>query len=152
MSRWVGLVGIGLLVAVVALVVVRPGAPPSDAQRTEAIAAELRCPDCAGLSVADSHTAAAVEIRRQIAELVEEGATDEAIRSHFVARYGQWILLQPSTPAYWVIPLALAVVAILVLGVWLVRRRDGDAEAPPTGEPDEQLRQQLREDVEALDA
>lgn len=152
MSRWVGLVGIGLLVAVVALVVLRPGAPPTDAQRADAIAAELRCPDCAGLSVADSHTAAAVEIRRQIAELVEAGQTDEAVRARFVARYGEWILLQPSTPVYWVIPLALAMAAILALGVWLVRRRDGGVEVQPAAEPDEQLRQQLREDVEALDA
>ena len=133
MSRWVGLIGLGLLVAVVGLILVRPGAvPQTDAQRADAIAAELRCPDCAGLSVADSHTAAAVEMRRQIAELVDVGESDAAIRDRFVASYGQWVLLQPSTPTFWVIPLAVAAVGVAAFVAWLVRRRPAvDAPQPP---------------------
>ena len=152
MTRWVGIVGMGLLLALFLVVVLRPGAPRTDAVRAAAIAAELRCPDCAGLSVADSHTAAAVEIRRQIDDLVVGGATDEEIREHFVDRYGEWILLQPSTPAYWIIPLVVAVGAVIGLGTWLLARRQGLPEGPTAPLPDEEQRRRLHEEVERLDA
>jgi cytochrome c-type biogenesis protein CcmH len=153
MSRWVGIVGLGLLLALFGIVVLRPGAPRTDAVRAAAIAAELRCPDCAGLSVADSHTAAAVEIRRQIDVLLVGGATDEEIRDHFVDRYGEWILLQPSTPAYWVIPLIVAVGAVIGLGAWLLARRRGVTEDEPSRPmPDEEQRRRLHDEVERLDA
>ena len=151
MIRWVGIVGLGLLLALFGVVVLRPGAPRTDAVRAEALAAELRCPDCAGLSVADSHTASAVEIRRQIDELVVGGATDEEIRDHFVDRYGEWILLQPSTPAYWLIPLVVAVAAVIGLGAWLLARRSAVAE-PAGPMPDEAQRRRLHDEVERLDA
>ena len=153
MSRWVGIVGLGLLLALFGIVVLRPGAPRTDAIRAAAIAAELRCPDCAGLSVADSDTVAAVQIRRQIDGLLVGGATDEEIRDHFVDRYGEWILLQPSTPAYWVIPLVVAVGAMIGLGGWLLARRGGEAAgAPGRPIPDEEQRRRLHEEVERLDA
>lgn len=151
MTRWVGIIGLGLLLAIFLVVVLRPGAPRTDAVRAEALAAELRCPDCAGLSVADSHTAAAVEIRRQIDELVVGGSTDAEISEHFVGRYGEWILLQPSTPAYWVIPLVVAVAAVLGLGAWLLVRRGAAAE-PAGPMPDEAQRRRLHDEVERLDA
>jgi cytochrome c-type biogenesis protein CcmH len=151
MTRWVGIVGLGLLLALFGVVILRPGAPRTDAVRAEALAAELRCPDCAGLSVADSHTAAAVEIRRQIDELVVGGATDDEVREHFVDRYGEWILLQPSTPAYWVIPLVVAVAAVLGLGAWLIARHRAAAE-PAGPMPDEEQLRRLHDEVERLDA
>jgi cytochrome c-type biogenesis protein CcmH len=152
MSRWVGFIGLGLLIAVVGLILLRPGAAaPTDAQRAEAVAAELRCPDCAGLSVADSHTASAVEMRRQIAELIDAGETDAAIRDRFVDSYGEWVLLQPSTPAFWVIPLAVAVAGVVALGLWLGRRPPA-ADAPQPPELDARTRQQLHDEIEALDA
>ena len=52
MSRWLPIIAAGCLLAVVALVavmVVRPSAQPSVADRGDALAAELRCPDCPGL-------------------------------------------------------------------------------------------------------
>ena len=83
----------------------------------DALAAELRCPDCQGLSVADSQTASAREIRRQVDELVACGATDDDVREHFVDRYGEWILLAPTSPAAWILPFAA-----LALGVAASRR------------------------------
>ena len=40
--------------ALVAVMVLRPGSPSSRAELARQIAADLRCPDCQGLSVADS--------------------------------------------------------------------------------------------------
>lgn len=152
MSRILPAVALGALlalVAVVALTVLRPDATPSRAERVDVLTAELRCPDCQGLSVRDSPTSSAAEIRRQVDELVAGGATDADVRAHFVGRYGQWILLAPSSPLPWLVPLIVVVAASGGLAAWLARDRS------PTGAPraptaDE--RRRLHEEVEAIDA
>jgi cytochrome c-type biogenesis protein CcmH len=153
MSRWLPVIAGGTLLAVAAVLVVMavsPRAPTGAAERADALAAELRCPDCQGLSVVDSPTAAAREIRRQVAELVADGATDDQVREHFVDRYGEWILLAPSSQAAWLIPLAVVVLSVAALGAWLVSRGRSPVPRPevPTAE---QLRR-VREEAEALDA
>lgn len=151
-ARWLPVVALGLLIAVAAaiamLAVTRP-APRGDAERVAGLAAELRCPDCQGLSVADSPTNAAREIRRQIGELVADGATDDEVRAHFVARYGEWIRLAPSSPLLWVVPFAAVLAGVLALGAWLARRRppaERQAPAAPAAV------RAVREEAEALDA
>jgi cytochrome c-type biogenesis protein CcmH len=76
-----------------------PGPPPPADQVDEVtrrIALGLRCPVCQGLSVADSPSETAVMMKNRVQELVEAGYTDEEIRDWFVARYGEWVLLEPS--------------------------------------------------------
>jgi cytochrome c-type biogenesis protein CcmH len=152
MSRWLPAVALGGSLALVALVVVlglRPGPDPTPAERADAMARELRCPDCQGLSVADSPTVSAQEIRRQIDALVVDGATADEVRAHFVARYGEWILLAPTAPAAWVIPFAVILAAAGGLGAWLVSRRRALPPARAGLTADE--RRSLHEEVEALD-
>jgi len=136
------------LVAVGALFALQPRTT-SDAERVDALARELRCPDCQALSVADSPTRSAQEIRRQIDELVAAGATDGEVREHFVARYGDWILLAPRTPAFWLIPFAATLAGVAALAVWLVRARAAPA-SPPALTADD--RRRLHEEAEAIDA
>jgi len=154
MSRWLPVVAAGCVVAVVALVAVLalgPRPTPSVAERADALAAELRCPDCQGLSVADSPTSSAREIRRQIDELVAGGATDDEVRAHFVARYGEWIRLAPSGPLPWVLPFVVVALGVGVLAAWLLSRRTtAAAPVPPQLDADE--RRRLHEEAEALDA
>jgi cytochrome c-type biogenesis protein CcmH len=138
------------LVATVAALGLRPSAEPAAAARADALARELRCPDCQGLSVADSPTAAAGEIRRQIQELIADGADDDAVRAHFVARYGEWILLAPKAPAAWVIPFAAVLLAAGGLAAWLLAGRRTTEPAGRGLTPEQ--RRRLREEVEALDA
>lgn len=152
MRRWLPAVALGGLLALLALGAVlapRPGTEPSAIERVDALASELRCPDCQGLSVADSPTSSAQEIRRQISELVAAGAGDEEVRAHFVARYGQWILLAPSSVAYWLIPFVVVAAAAAGLVAWLARRRP--LVVGSVALSDEQ-RRNLHEEVEALDA
>jgi cytochrome c-type biogenesis protein CcmH len=126
---------IGALVAL--LLVVAPHAPqqagsalldgPREA-RVQALGRQLRCPMCQGLSIADSGSSAARAQMDRVRELVSEGRTDEEIRSYFVARYGEWALLEP--PAHglnwlvWLGPLALLLVGAGVIAR-LVRRPAG---------------------------
>ncbi len=120
-ARWIGLAVVVAAVVIGALLVLRPGAPPTAEEQARAIAAELRCPDCAGLSAADSPTQAAAEIRREVAEQLAAGRTPDEIRTSFVARYGPWILLSPPGPAPWLIPLLATAGGAVILAVWLLR-------------------------------
>lgn len=149
MRRWLPILGLGILVGIMGVALLRPDVVLTPADRADALAAQLRCPDCQGLSVADSPTRSAQEMRRQIDELVEAGATDDEVRDHFVARYGEWILLSPSSPLTWVVPVAVVLGATLVLGAWLVRGRPGSGAAPSTVTAEQ--RRRVREEAEALD-
>ncbi|HYI65632.1 MAG TPA: cytochrome c-type biogenesis protein [Candidatus Limnocylindrales bacterium] len=154
MKAWLPAVALGgllAMLALVALLALEPRAAPTAAERVDEIARGLRCPDCAGLSVADSPTSSAQEIRRQIDDLVAGGATDAEVRDHFVARYGDWILLAPASPVVWVIPFAVVVAGAAGLGAWLIARRRGVAPSPPTTLSAEE-RRRLHEEAEALDA
>jgi cytochrome c-type biogenesis protein CcmH len=149
MSRSLPAVAIGCVLALVALFALRPGSPPTDAQRSDALAHELRCPDCAGLSVADSPTTSAQEMRRQIGDLIAAGATDAEVRQHFVDRYGDWIRLAPSSPVVWLIPFAVVIAGVGALTAWLLRRPSSSS---PTASISADERRRLRDEAEALDA
>jgi cytochrome c-type biogenesis protein CcmH len=105
------------LLAAVALVLgalaiaARPAASEAPEERVERIAAELRCPVCQGLSVADSPSETARGMRELVAQRVAEGHGDEEIREEFRRSYGDWVFLSPPTtgPAalMWLLPLAL---------------------------------------------
>jgi cytochrome c-type biogenesis protein CcmH len=131
---------------------------PGDAEaRAAQLAAELRCPDCQALSVAESDTPAAVEIRRQIAELLAAGQTSDQVRQHFVARYGEWILLAPRSPVPWLLPFVALAAGLAALAAWpLLGRRVGNR-APRAARASEERRHEaerrrVRDELESLDA
>ena len=153
MRRWLPVVALGLAVAmlaIVAVLILRPTGDDTPAARSEAIASQLRCPDCQGLSVADSPSAAAREIRRQVDELIASGASDDAIRAHFVSRYGEWVLLAPVSPLLWAVPIFVVLAGAATLAAWLLRRRPADVDVDD--ELSERDRDRVREQAEALDA
>jgi cytochrome c-type biogenesis protein CcmH len=88
---------------------------------SERISALLRCPICQGLSVADSPTGMAVNMRRQVHEMVEAGYDEEQILSYFEKSYGEFVRLKPPLRGVnwlvWAGPLGG-----LLLGALVVRR------------------------------
>ncbi len=76
---------------------------------------ELRCPDCEGLSVADSSTSSARAIRSDLRRRFEAGETTEQVRQAYVERYGESILLKPEGSGLGVLVWGLPAV-VLVLG------------------------------------
>lgn len=114
---WVVLAGTVITVLVLAL---WPDAGPgSVADHTRRLAAEFRCVDCEGLSVADSSTASARVQRRDIAARIRRGESDGEIRRAYVDRFGESILLKPSGSGIGIIVWGLPIVAVLLGAVGL---------------------------------
>jgi cytochrome c-type biogenesis protein CcmH len=98
-----------------------PLAPPLEA-RVQAVAKELRCAVCQGLSVADSPSSMARAQLDKVRELVSQGKTDQEIREYFVARYGEWVLLQPKAEGVNLL-VWLGPVALLLGGAYVIARQ-----------------------------
>lgn len=115
------LIAIAAVVASVVLAAVSSPVGSLD-DRARTIEAQLRCPTCQGLSIADSPATSAAQMRALIREQLAAGRTDDEVRAFFVARYGRWILLDPpvSGPdlAVWLAP-----AVIVTFGAVLVVRR-----------------------------
>lgn len=102
-----------------------PLADPVLDARTAAVAATLRCPVCQGESIQDSPAELAQQMRAIVKEKLRNGETPEQIQRYFVARYGEWILLEPAMTGLNVLLYALPVALVvggLVLVFVLVRR------------------------------
>ena len=117
------------------------------------IGQELQCPVCQGLSVADSPSQLATQMRGIIRGKLEAGEDREAILAYFVDRYGEGTLLTPQRSGLalviWFAPYVGAL-GILALVVWIVRRRRS---APPAAAPaDAALGSYLDEVDRAVDA
>jgi cytochrome c-type biogenesis protein CcmH len=89
------------------------------------IALQLRCPVCQGLSVGDSPSELANEMRALVREQLQQGKTSAEVLDYFVQRYGEWILLAPPKRGFnlviWVLPFILLPTGVAV--VYLGARR-----------------------------
>jgi len=106
-------------------VVGEPAATPLSGERlaaeAERIASLLRCPSCQGLSVQDSPTEIALQMRAQVHDMVAEGFTEEQILGYFERSYGEFVRLEPPLRGInWLV--WLAPIAALVAGGWVVAR------------------------------
>ena len=53
---------------------------------------ELMCPVCEGLTLEQSQSGIAIEMREEIKKMIIQGMTDEEIKTHYVEKYGLNIL------------------------------------------------------------
>src|SRR5690349_14122916 len=93
-------------------------------QRYLTLTHELRCMVCQGEALADSGAPLAVEVRREVHDLVLQGLTVQQVRDHMVARYGEFILYKPPMSWryawLWGAPPVLMLIGLLV--AWRVLR------------------------------
>ncbi|RLV56281.1 hypothetical protein D9V41_07585 [Aeromicrobium phragmitis] len=123
MRRWVLLAS--AIVAVVGLAIAVSSQPSRTLeQQTREVALTIRCPTCAGESIADSTAPVAGAMRLEIEQQLTEGRSPDEVRAWFADRYGAGIVLAPpargSAGLLWWIPIGVVVLALLVL----LRRRD----------------------------
>src|SRR5437762_2244216 len=114
-------IAVALLALAAALVfAARPHDVTAD-ERIDQITTELRCPVCQGLSVKDSTSETARQMRDLVTQRVREGKGDAEIEAEFRAAYGDWIFLSPPVGSWsglvWLVPIAaLAAGLVLVTG------------------------------------
>ncbi|HET7236643.1 MAG TPA: cytochrome c-type biogenesis protein CcmH [Actinomycetota bacterium] len=123
---WLALAAAVVVVALAA--VFAPGGRGGDTpdERVRDIASGLRCPVCQNLSVADSPSRLAGEMRSEIESQLEAGRTPDEVRAFFVERYGEWVLLAPTREGLNLLPWLVPVVGVVLgVGLWvyLLRRR-----------------------------
>ncbi len=97
MMRHCGVLMLWLLLALPAHAIdpVPPLPDEGEQARYLALTREMRCLKCVGETVADTSAMFAVDIRRQVREMIVAGRSDEQIRQYMVERYGEVILLRP---------------------------------------------------------
>jgi cytochrome c-type biogenesis protein CcmH len=109
---WLALVAV---VAVALVIGVTDRSPATADERARRIGKTVMCPACSGETVADSQAPVAVNIRRQIADKVEQGRSDREIRDELAATYGERVILNPPRSGVaglvWVLPVAGLVAA-----------------------------------------
>jgi cytochrome c-type biogenesis protein CcmH len=134
---------LAVLAAVIgmALAAARPSSAQTAAdslleREVRAVAAELRCPVCQGLSILDSPSELAQDMKKLVREKLVAGATPTEVRAYFVERYGEWVLLKPpargANLTVWLLP------AVALLGgglaLWIAVRRWTHEAREPAGE------------------
>ena len=139
-------IAIALLALAAALVfAARPHEVTAD-ERIDQITTELRCPVCQGLSVKDSTSETARQMRDLVVQRVREGKTNAEIESEFRSAYGDWIFLSPPVASWgglvWLVPIA-ALAAGLVLVTGRLRSTDTPQAAGPSASEVAALRERV---------
>jgi cytochrome c-type biogenesis protein CcmH len=92
-----------------------PLSGPALEQRTHEVASLLRCPVCQGMSVADSPSTVALDMKQQVRELLARGYTQEQILAYFEQSYGQFVLLKPRNRLIWILPIVVLILGAIVV-------------------------------------
>lgn len=111
---------------------------PSLEQRYRELSQELRCPKCQNQNIADSNAPISQDLRRQLYQQLEAGASDAEILDYMVARYGEFVRYRPgftsATALLWLAPLLMLGIGAAVLGIMLRRRRKASSSPMDEGE------------------
>ncbi len=137
-----------------ATVAARPATVSEDQVRD--IGTALRCVVCQNLSVSDSPSETARQMRDIIRERLAAGDTPEQVKAYFVEKYGLWILLAPPREGFnllvWVVPFAglglgLVLVAV-VIRRWTRRTAAGAGRPVASASPlDDTMRERIRREL-----
>ena len=132
---------LALVVALSPAVAVTPDEMLQDSKqeaRARALSQHLRCVVCQNQSIDDSNAPLAHDLRVLLRERIAGGDTDGQAVDYIVARYGNFVLLQPpfqlNTLLLWLGPAIVLVLAALGFGKFL-RDRGQPGGAAPEPEP-----------------
>jgi cytochrome c-type biogenesis protein CcmH len=121
---------------------------PNQQRMYERLTHEVRCLVCQNQTIADSTAPLAGDLRREIRGMVEEGRTEEQIRTFLLDRYGDFVLYRPrfnmATALLWLAPVLLLLLGATALWRILQHRAalpvPADEDDPPQPGPDKSLR------------
>lgn len=133
--RFFGLLGL-LLIAVTAAAAPPGGRaesgpgvlPPKLEARYQHLTDELRCPVCQNEPIATSQSSLAAALRAIVRKRLLAGESNEQIKDYMISRYGLFAVYKPPVEAgtllLWFGPLILLLIAAIIVGRALYRRRN----------------------------
>ena len=105
---------------------------PALEARARAISKNLRCLVCQNQSIDDSDAPLAKDLRFLVRNQIVSGKTDEKIISDIVARYGDFVLLNPpinqKTIILWLSPMLILLAGGVSLYIYFRKRKSAAAE------------------------
>lgn len=114
---------------------------PALEARAREIGRELRCVVCQNQSIDDSNAEVARDMRRAVRERLVAGDNDAAVFDFMVARYGDYVLLNPPFKARTLLLwLGAPLVLLIAGGALLLAARRRKAIVPPQPLSDEEQR------------
>jgi cytochrome c-type biogenesis protein CcmH len=137
-------------------VAVEPGEMLSDPAleaRAREIGRDIRCLVCQNQSIDDSQAELAHDLRVLIRERLLAGDSDAQVRDFLVARYGDFVLLdpplKPKTYLLWFGPATILLIALLSIAIYFRRRRNEAAPAALSAEEAARLQALLADEADA---
>lgn len=117
---------------------------PTLEQRAREISKELRCLVCQNQSIDDSDAELARDLRVLVRERLVAGDDNQEVIDYIVARYGDYVLLnpplKPETYILWASPVVLVVLALLAVFAFYRRKKRDGSPASASLSKDEQDR------------
>ena len=117
---------------------------PALEERAREISKELRCLVCQNQSIDDSDAELARDLRVLVRERLVAGDDNEEVIDYIVARYGDYVLLnpplKPETYILWASPAVLVVLALLAVFAFYRRKQREGSPASKSLSKDEQDR------------
>jgi cytochrome c-type biogenesis protein CcmH len=106
---------------------------PALEARARVLSQKLRCMVCQNQSIDDSDAPLARDLRILVRERLKAGDSDAKVREFLVARYGEFVLLEPQrdrrTLLLWSMPLLVLALGLLILLRFYRRPPPGPAKA-----------------------
>ncbi|TKB47566.1 cytochrome c-type biogenesis protein CcmH [Thalassotalea mangrovi] len=116
-------------------------------KRFQQLVYELRCPKCQNQNLADSNSMIAVDLRKQVYDMLLEGRSDMEIVNFMVERYGDYVLYKPKVTAatylLWFGPIGFIIIGGIIIAIFV--RKSNTKTQPLTAEQQRQLDDILNE-------
>jgi len=100
-------------------------------QQYNRLIAELRCLVCQNQNLADSNAELTQDLRQEVYEMIQNGASDQEIINFMVVRYGEFVLYRPpfkaTTAFLWIGPFIILIAGFVILLGFIRKRKQAGA-------------------------
>jgi len=88
---------------------------------------EIMCPVCDGQTLDQSQSLIANNMKDTIKKQIDEGYTEEQIKTYFINRYGESVLAYPKMKGFnsvaYIIPAIAVLLSVVILGLYIKRNK-----------------------------
>lgn len=88
---------------------------------------EIMCPVCDGQTLDQSQSLIANNMKDTIKKQIDEGYTEEQIKTYFINRYGESVLAYPKMKGFnsvaYIIPAIAVLLSVVILGIYIKRNK-----------------------------